>query len=285
MEGYPSFELINIAKLPKMQSRVELFADYDPYRVSSAPVLGLCPDVNHLASSIYSYDGSEPDSEPNSACSASSNGGTETATQAAKKLAYIDVHPRLPLSAPFGYPHILNCNEIVQGVVLEMESIHLADAVATTLYNYKPSALEKFLNLPNDKIAYYIWDSGSDDCMSIIMARKGDKILVATYEPLADITGDNSIVWDCMTVHSLQHHGMWTPSHAYDDGKVSRDIFATPNSFFLRPAKRINNIGTVHDFAAMLAEYILNNKCWEVAEGSGANIRFVISGKSEEAPF
>jgi hypothetical protein len=104
---------------------------------------------------------------------------------------------------------------------------------------------------------------------------------VATYERLTADDSITSVVWDCMVSYNISRNGAWEPSHAYDDGKVGKNIFAHPERFDSRPLRVIKSWGRIELIASMLSEYLLTNKCWEAVESSGITVKFVVEEQTK----
>ena len=61
---------------------------------------------------------------------------------------YLATNPDFPPSRPFGYPHLVRPGLDPQGYSNPSNpSLHIADGVATLLYNYRPEALSALLDL------------------------------------------------------------------------------------------------------------------------------------------
>ena len=91
-------------------------------------------------------------------------------------LVYSDECGLLPSAAPVDHMHIIECSDINEET--NLNSLRLADGIATVLYNWKKEALNAFLD---PKITSFelmrSYPKGSST-MSMIISRKRNKVMV-----------------------------------------------------------------------------------------------------------
>ena len=91
-------------------------------------------------------------------------------------LVYSDECDLLPSAAPVDHMHIIECSDINEET--NLNSLRLADGIATVLYNWKKEALNAFLD---PKITSFelmrSYPKGSS-IMSMIISRKRNKVMV-----------------------------------------------------------------------------------------------------------
>lgn len=92
-------------------------------------------------------------------------------------LHFSDEAPELcPPDASPGFPRIIASPESpIEGT--DASNVHLADVVATHLYNWNPDALHKFLDLRRGKFEYALERPSQ---LTFLVARLGQKIQVRT---------------------------------------------------------------------------------------------------------
>lgn len=107
----------------------------------------------------------------------------ETGDQEPKQipLRYLNSYPGLPASAPVGHPHIIGWdNEDT-----DKGSLTAADGIATLLFNWKPEALDAFLDFRHKpKYEWYRQTKPGSHIMDVLIARSGNVAVVRACRPI-----------------------------------------------------------------------------------------------------
>jgi len=92
-------------------------------------------------------------------------------------LRFLDVYSRLPSTAPVGFPHIIDQASFNEDT--DQGSLRAADGIATTLYHWKPEALDAFLDMSNDHVQFLATYSDGDLYMLLFIRRTGPSVIVS----------------------------------------------------------------------------------------------------------
>ena len=92
-------------------------------------------------------------------------------------LRYLDSYPGLPASAPVGHPHIIGWD----GEDTDKKHLTAADGIATLLFNWKPEALDAFLDVRHkSRYEWYRRAKPNTGVVDLLVARTGNMALVKT---------------------------------------------------------------------------------------------------------
>lgn len=127
----------------------------------------------------------------------------ETGDQEPKQipLRYLNSYPGLPASAPVGHPHIIGWdNEDT-----DKGRLTAADGIATLLFNWKPEALDAFLDFRHKpKYEWYRQTKPGSHIMDVLIARSGN-VAVCGFRKDGEWTDYAPFYY------TMEESGAWTP--------------------------------------------------------------------------
>lgn len=95
-----------------------------------------------------------------------------------------DKRPSLSSDNPLGFPHLINLEKYAQTNQNKSNTeLRLADGIVTLLYNYKPEALDQFLNVDSTKFSFLYTGAGG---VQWSIFRDDDRVWVCISHDLQD---------------------------------------------------------------------------------------------------
>ena len=92
-------------------------------------------------------------------------------------LKYLESYPTLPSSGPVGAAHIIDTSFFNEDT--KKTNLRAADGIATLLFNWKPEALDAFLDKGKLQFEFSRREPPSTPYMTLIIARVGDRVMAS----------------------------------------------------------------------------------------------------------
>ncbi|KAI9729178.1 MAG: hypothetical protein M1834_007085 [Cirrosporium novae-zelandiae] len=188
---------------------------------------------------------------------------------ATRHLKYLDTCKELPVDAPVGHPHLIDCTHFNERV--QRANLRLADAVATVLYNWRPEALCMFFDFTQPSFEWMRKEE-DDTVMHTMILRKGRKVLVGLFREI-EMGMDEMLEFDLQVRLEIDDSGAWIPEYAIMYG-ISRFDWGWPElANWDKPEYDPREAKFVKYCERQLATTMLVWRKWEKRDGAKMKVK------------